>query len=71
MPLPLKGPGCDEGTNLRLRDFSSADAHPCKCEACRVFYRFFHSELINSIGARMLDSIYHMAFKLLNNRILA
>ena len=37
-----------------------------KCEECQVFYLFFATTLINShhTGARMLDSIYHMTFKL-------
>ena len=34
-----------------------------KCEACRAFYLFFATNLINSKNtrARMLDSFYHMA----------
>ena len=40
-----------------------------KCEACRAFYLFYRSEFnkCNNTGARMLDSIYHMAFKLFLN----
>ena len=37
-----------------------------KCEACRAFYHFFETSLINSnTGARMIDSNYHMTPKLL------
>ena len=38
-----------------------------KCEADRSFYRFFAASLINL--ARMSDSIYHMALKILKNCI--
>ena len=38
-----------------------------KMGACRAFYLFFATRLINSIiqGARMLDSIYHMPLRIL------
>ena len=36
-----------------------------KSEACRAFYLFFATSLINLVtGAQMLDSIYHMPLKL-------
>ena len=40
-----------------------------KCEACRTFYCFFTTSLINSIiqEHKVLDSIYHI--KLLKDRI--
>ena len=43
-----------------------------KCEACRAFYRVFATRLIyksNNTGARMLDSYYHMALRLLLSRV--
>ena len=44
-----------------------------KCEACRAFYRFFATSLINSIiqehECKILFIIYHMTFKLFLNRI--
>ena len=38
-----------------------------KCKACRAFYLFFRNKLnkLNNTGARMLDSVYHMALKLI------
>ena len=41
-----------------------------KCEACQGFY-FFRNKFnkFNNTRARMLDSIYHMTFKLLSNLI--
>ena len=35
-----------------------------KCEACRAFYYFFATNLINSI-----DSIYHMTYIFIKNRL--
>ena len=39
-----------------------------KCEACRVFNPFFETSLINSM-IQEHDTIYHMAFKSIINRI--
>ena len=37
-----------------------------KCEACRVFHRFFATSLINSIKQKHeFYSIYHMTLRLL------
>ena len=38
-----------------------------KCEACRAFYLFFRNEFNKFIStrARMLNSIYHLTFRLL------
>ena len=43
-----------------------------KCEACRAFYHFFATHLINSIIQEhylLLDSIYHRTLKSLTNYI--
>ena len=41
-----------------------------KCVACRAFYLFLLKfNKFNNTGARMLDSIYHMTLKLLQNHI--
>ena len=46
-----------------LNEFGKA----IKCEVCRAFYIFLRNEFnkFNKIGARVLDSIYHMTFRLL------
>ena len=43
-----------------------------KCEACQAFYRFYTKSLIinNNTGAWMLNSVYHMTFKLFCNLVL-
>ena len=42
-----------------------------KFAACQTFYLFFATSLIkfNNTGALMLDSIYHVVFKLIKNRV--
>ena len=42
-----------------------------KFVACQTFYLFFATSLIKfiNIGARMLDSVYHVVLKLIKNRI--
>ena len=42
-----------------------------KCEACQAFYLFFAMNLINSTGARMLDSSDHMTILIENVKILS
>ena len=42
-----------------------------KCEAFRAFLLFHEFNKFNDIGARMLDSIYHMTLNLLKNHIFA
>ena len=38
-----------------------------KCKACRAFYLFFCNEFnkSNNTRARVLDSIYHMTFRII------
>ena len=39
-----------------------------KCEACRAFYLFGNKfNKLNNTRAQMLDSVYHMALKLLKH----
>ena len=42
-----------------------------KCKACQAFYHLFGNEFnkFNNTGAQMLDSIYHMTLKFLENHI--
>ena len=42
-----------------------------KCEACRAFYLLFATSFVkfNDTRARILDSFYHMTFKLFYNYV--